>query len=94
MRELSRVHQGTHQVDTNDPNYRKELNDDVCPENQMINHGANDNYKDPKDPSKIGRTPGADESYTVTKPDGSVTQVNGTDELKNFYNENNMPWPY
>jgi RHS repeat-associated protein len=88
------THQGTHQVDTNDPAYREGLNNDVCPENQMFNHGANDNYRDPNDPSKMGRTPGADESYTVTKPDGSVTQVNGTDELKKFYNENNMPWPY
>lgn len=88
------THQGTHQVDTNDPNYRNDLNNDVCPENQMFNHGANDNYRDPSDPSKMGRTPGADESYTVTKPDGSVTQINGTDELKKFYGENNMPWPY
>jgi RHS repeat-associated protein len=88
------THQGTHQVDTNDPNYRNGLNDDVCPENQMFNHGANDNYRDPSDPSKMGRTPGADESYTVTKPDGSVTQVNGTDELKKVYGENNIPWPY
>ena len=88
------THQGTHKVDTNDPAFQKGMNDDVCPENKMFNHGANDNYMDPKDPTKMGRTPGADESYIVTKPDGSVTQVNGTDELKNFYGENNIPWPY
>lgn len=85
-------------VNTNDPNYRKGLNEDVCPENQMFNHGANDNYKvaDPDNPGqqKMGRTPGADEQYVVTKPDGSVTQVNGTDELQQVYKEEGIPWPY
>jgi hypothetical protein len=64
----------------------------------MFQHGANDNYKkaDPDNPgkTKMGRTPEPDEKYVVTKPDGSVTEINGTDELKNFYNEEGIPWPY
>lgn len=88
----------TSKVNTNDPNYQKGLNDDVCPENPMFQHGANDNFKkpDPNNPgkTKMGRTPEPDEKYVVTKPDGSVTEINGTDELKKFYDEEGIPWPY
>jgi hypothetical protein len=42
----------------------------------------------------MGRTPEPDENYVVTKPDGSVTEINGTDELKKFYDEEGIPWPY
>jgi hypothetical protein len=44
--------------------------------------------------TKMGRTPEPDENYVVTKPDGSVTEINGTDELKKFYDEEGIPWPY
>jgi RHS repeat-associated protein len=88
----------TSKVNTNDPNYQNGLNDDVCPENPMFQHGANDNFKkpDPDNPgkTKMGRTPEPDENYVVTKPDGSVTEINGTDELKKFYDEEGIPWPY
>ncbi|HKX63506.1 MAG TPA: RHS repeat-associated core domain-containing protein, partial [Verrucomicrobiae bacterium] len=80
-----------HKVNTDDPNWQKDLNKDVCPENQMFNHGANDNFKkpDPDNPgkSKMGRQPDADEKYVITEPDGTVRHIDGTDELQKYYNE-------
>ena len=87
-----------HKVNTDDPNWQKDLNKDVCPENQMFNHGANDNFKkpDPDNPgkSKMGRQPDADEKYVITEPDGTVRHIDGTDELQKYYNEKGLKWPY
>jgi RHS repeat-associated protein len=87
-----------HKVNTDDPNWQKDLNNDVCPENQMFNHGANDNFKkpDPDNPgkSKMGRQPDPDEKYIITEPDGTVRHIDGTDELQKYYNEKGIKWPY
>ena len=41
-----------------------------------------------------GRAPDPDESYLVVEPNGTAKQVDGTDNLKQYYDDNNMEWPY
>jgi len=88
-----------HKVNTNDPEYQKGLNEDVCPDgDDMFQHGANDNFKkpDPDNPGQevMGRQPDKNEKYVVTEPDGSVSQMDNTAELEQYYKDNNMDWPY
>ena len=78
---------------TNDPNYQKQLNDDVCPDNKdgMFQHGANDDFKpDGKTP---GRNPEPNEKFLVVDENGNTSTKN-VSELKELYDEKGIEWPY
>ena len=81
--------------DTNNPQYKEDLNDTVCPESTdgQFQHGANDNYKDPKDPTKAGRYPDKDEKFLVVDENGNASTKN-LNELHKLYDDKGIPWPY
>jgi hypothetical protein len=92
-------------VNSNDPAVQKSINDDVSPEKPMVQHGANDDYKkkdkdgnpvtDPRNGKpQMGRDPDPNEKFLVSEPDGTTRVVNGTDNLKTYYQEKGMDWPY
>ena len=78
---------------TNDPNYQKQLNDDVCPDNKdgMFQHGANDDYK--PDGNTPGRNPDPNEKFLVVDENGNTSTKN-VSELKDLYDEKGIEWPY
>lgn len=85
-----------HSVNTNEKTFINKMNREVCPENErgLLKHGANDNFKDPNDPTKPGRYPDEDELFTVVDENGNVSTKN-LEELKNFYDKAGIkPWPY
>lgn len=103
--DLQHVSEGSGKpVDTNDPDFRRDLNKEVCPEHHQFNHGANDDYRPVKDADgnvtdisggdKPGRNPDPDESYLVVEPNGTAKQIDGTDNLQKYYEDNGMDWPY
>ena len=79
--------------DTNNPNYKENLNDTVCPESSdgQFQHGANDNYKKPD--GTAGRTPGDDEKFLVVDEKGN-SSTKTLDELHQLYDDKGIPWPY
>ncbi len=91
-------------INTNDPDFQRDLNKEVCPEHHQVNHGANDDYRPQKDADgnvtsieggdAPGRNPDPDESYLVVEPNGTAKQVDGTDNLQQYYGDNGMDWPY
>jgi RHS repeat-associated protein len=91
--DLQNVTKDGKKVDTNDPNYQKVLNDEVCPEHPQFQHGAQDDYiKD----GKPGRYPEPGEKYTVFEPDGTAREINSPEALKDYYGQQKppIPWPY
>lgn len=91
--DLQHVSQGNGKaVDTNDPDFRRDLNKEVCPEHHQFNHGANDDYRPGGDTP--GRNPDPGESYLVVEPNGTAKQIDGTDNLQKYYQDNGMDWPY
>jgi uncharacterized Zn-binding protein involved in type VI secretion len=75
-------------VDTNDPEFQKRFNENVSPEEDMVQHGANDNCPEP------GRQPGGEEVYVVVQNDGTILKIQGTGQLQNYYKQQGIPWPY
>jgi len=84
---------------TNNKDFQKDINKDLNADpyggpkdKNMVQHGANDDFK--KADGSAGRTPEPDESYLVVEPDGNSKIINGTDNLHDYYDQNNIPWPY
>jgi RHS repeat-associated protein len=84
---------------TNDPEFQRDMNDGLNdpanydgPDKDMVQHGANDDFKN-KDGTP-GRQPGADENYVVVDENGTAQYVEGTDNLKQVYDDKKIPWPY
>ena len=80
-------------IDTNNPDFQKEMNDKATPDKKMTQHGANDQYVDPETGDPL-RTPKKDESYLAVDENGNVQTFNSTSELKKFYKDREIPWPY
>ena len=57
-------------------------------------HGANDNYRNKKDKTKMGREPGLDEDFMVFEPGGAKVHVPNLTELKTYYTDHGINWPY
>jgi hypothetical protein len=76
----------------------------VSPDKDMVQHGANDDYRPTYDEDgnvtsveggdKQGRTPDKDEKFVAVEPDGTVKEIDGTDNLQDYYDQNGMDWPY
>lgn len=92
-------------VDTDPTPFVNGMNDDVTPDKPMFQHGANDNYykrdadgnimRDDAGNPIMGRNPEPDERFLVSDPDGNLRVVDGTENLKKFYDEHpGMDWPY
>ena len=85
---------------TNDPEFQKDMNDALNdpanydgPDKDMVQHGANDDFKNPD--GSPGRTPEPDENYVVVDENGDAQIIEGTDNLQQYYDDNNIePWPY
>jgi RHS repeat-associated protein len=95
--DLQGVHKDGKPVDTNDPDWQDDFNDDMSGgDPKMVQHGANDQYKPKGEDGPMGRQPDNDESYVVVNPDGSVDEVQGTDALQDSqYGGHGQPdWPY
>ena len=65
---------------------------DVDESQQMVQHGPNGQYKDDKGNAKLPPKPG--EEYTAISPDGEVMRFNNPEQLKEFYDANDLDWPY
>ena len=83
-------------VDTNDPAFQKDMNEDVTPDKPMIQHGANDDYQKPTSDggTEMGRQPKPDEKYLICEPDGTTRVADNTAQLQNYYEDQGIPWPY
>lgn len=80
-------------IDTNDPNFHDKMNDKVTPGREMIQHGANDQFIDPNT-GMPGRNPNPNEKFLVVDQHGNTQTINSTKELEQYYNKNDIPWPY
>jgi len=80
-----------HDAPPEDGPYLQRLNDATGPPD-MYQHGPNDNYRN-ADGTGPGRNPGRDEQFTVIDENGRATRMN-VDELKDYYDQRGMPWPY
>jgi hypothetical protein len=90
-------------LDTNDSKdgkrLRKRLNEALDPnrtdeQQWLVQHGANDNYRKPKDKTKMGRQPTLDEDFMVYEPDGDRIYVPNLAELKKYYEAQGLKWLY
>jgi RHS repeat-associated protein len=77
-------------VDTNNRKFLTEMNE-TTPDRKMYQHGANDNYEVD---GKMGRQPKSDETYLVIDEAGNTKTINSTAELKEYYGERDIAWPY
>lgn len=84
---------GGNQVDTNTDDFQRSINRQVDSKLKMVQHGANDDFKR-SDPDRMGRQPGADESFLVIEPSGETRIVNSAAELQRYYEQHGFPWPY
>ncbi len=83
-------------VDTNDPAFQQDYNDRVTPGRQMVQHGANDNYKviDENGNEVMGRQPSPNERFKITDENGNPRVFESTAEYQQYCEENGIPWQY
>jgi hypothetical protein len=87
---------------SNGSKWRAGLNDDIGQPPAMVQHGANDDYRDPvtgepnlPPPPDVDPVTGAKGwSYTVIDENGNVTKIPTTAALQQYYEDNGIPWPY
>ncbi|RMH57354.1 MAG: hypothetical protein D6679_06810, partial [Candidatus Hydrogenedentota bacterium] len=65
--------------------WRMKLNEAIDPEHPMILHGGQDNW---------AKAPAPDPPVTVFAPDGRIVELKTAEEMKAFYEEQGLDWPY